>query len=672
VPSSPVFPPSARTLLYAEVAVEAGRSLDRETYTYSVPEDIDIVPGHRVTVPFGRRTTYGFVVSLSTDDPGVETKPITTAGKEPLLLPHQVALARMVADHYWVPLIECLRAMLPPRVRKTGSSGAGPSGRQRRHSRLLEFANRAVVESISPKLTDEQAAALDVIATNQLTLLHGVIASGKTEVYLGAAEKALAQDLRVLVLVPEISLTPQLVERVRARLRAPLAILHSQLTELERAQQWWRVRRGEADVVLGSRSAVFAPIPRLGLICLDEEGSAAYKQDRTPRYETGWVSRRLAALTGAKLVAGSATPSVVTHHEAVRGELALARLTRRVRGRDAEVELVDMRDEAAAGNRQPLSRRLLEVINKTLENEEQVILYLNRRGMATFVLCRDCGKSVQCLGCSVALVQHPELGGLVCHYCGYSRPMPSACPSCGSRNIRPMGMGTQRLESMVRKLWPQARVLRLDSDAARGPDSYFDIWETFSERRADILVGTQLVTRGLDLPAVTCVGVVDADMPLHFPDYRSAENTFALVVQVAGRAGRDGRQARVVVQTSNPEHYSLRCAATNDYEGFYAAELPSRRAFTFPPFAELAVLTRTDADDARAAATAREAAEEIASGLLRDGIEGIRVMGPSPAFIHRLRGEYRWQVTLKGDGLERARHLAPRGRGWSYDVDPVT
>jgi len=664
-------PGCASKLLYAEVAVEAGRSLDRETYSYSVPEDLDVVPGHRVTVPFGRRSSYGFVVSLGTDDPGVETKPIATAGKDPLLLPHQVALARLVADHYWVPLIECLRAMLPPRVRKTGSSGEGPSGRQRRHSRLLDFANRAAGDGIAPVLTGEQAAALEVIASNQLTLLHGVIASGKTEVYLAAAEQALAQDLRVLVLVPEISLTPQLVERVRARLKAPVAILHSQLTELERAQQWWRVRRGEADVVLGSRSAVFAPIPRLGLICLDEEGSAAYKQDRTPRYETGWVSRRLAALTGARLVAGSATPSVVTYHDAALGELALAKLTKRVRGRDADVELVDMRDEAAGGNRQPLSRRLLEVIKQTLENEEQVILYLNRRGMATFVMCRDCGRSVQCLGCSVALVQHPELGGLVCHYCGYSRPMPATCPHCGSRNIRPLGMGTQRLESMVRKLWPQARVLRLDSDAARGPDSYFDIWETFSERRADILVGTQLVTRGLDLPAVTCVGVVDADLPLHFPDYRSAENTFALVVQVAGRAGRDGRQARVIVQTSNPEHYSLSFAATNDYDGFYRAELPSRKAFTFPPFAELAVLTRTDADDARAAAAAREAAEELASGLLRDGIEGIRVMGPSPAFIHRLRGEYRWQVTLKGDGLERARHLAPRGRDWSYDVDPV-
>jgi primosomal protein N' (replication factor Y) len=676
-------------LLYAEVAVEAARGQGRETYTYAVPEGVDVVPGHRVTVPFGRRSTYGFVVSLGTEDPGVETKPIATAGSEPLLLPHQVALARLVADHYWLPLIEVLRAMLPPRVRATGSSGSQASTRQRRHSRLVELASGPATPGAAPTLTEEQTAALDLINSNQLTLLHGVIASGKTEVYLAAAERALAGGLRVLLLVPDISLTPQLVQRVRSRLKAPVAILHSQLTELERAQQWWRTRRGEAEVVLGSRSAVFAPIPRLGLICLDEEGSSAYKQDRTPRYEAGWVARRLADVSGARLVAGSATPSVVTYHAATQGELALAKMTRRVRGHDAEVELVDMRDEAAAGNRQPLSRRLLEVIDKTLENEEQVILYLNRRGMSTFVLCRDCGKSVQCLGCSVALVQHAvqgpprthgedsefvgiQIDGLVCHYCGYSRAMPAVCDHCGSRNIRGMGMGTQRLETMVKKLWPRARVLRLDSDAAKGPDAYFEIWETFSERRADILVGTQLVTRGLDLPAVTCVGVVDADLPLHFPDYRSAENTFSLVVQVAGRAGRDGREARVVVQTSNPEHYSLRCAAVGDYDGFYAAELPARKAFSFPPFAELAVLTRTDAHDDKAAASAREAAESLAAGFLKEGIEGIRVMGPAPAFIHRLRGEYRWQVTLKGRGLERARHLAPRGKGWSYDVDPVT
>jgi primosomal protein N' (replication factor Y) len=659
-------------LLYAEVAVEAARSLGRETYTYAVPEGVEVVPGHRVTVPFGRRTTYGFVVSLNTADPGVETKAIATAGSEPLLLPHQVALARLVADHYWVPLIECIRAMLPPRIRATGSTGSEASSRQRRHTRLVELATGPAPPAQPIDLNAEQKAALEVIRSNPVTLLHGVIASGKTEVYLAAAEQALADGLRVLLLVPDIALTPQLVQRVRARLNAPIAVLHSQLTELERAQQWWRTRRGEAQVVLGSRSAVFAPIPRLGLICLDEEGSGAYKQDRTPRYEAGWVARRLAEVTGARLVAGSATPSVATYSESARGAIALAKLTRRVRGNDAEVELIDMRDEAASGNRQPLSRRLVEVVSRTLENEEQTILYLNRRGLSTFVMCRDCGKSVQCLGCSVALVQHAEIDGLVCHYCGYSRAMPSVCDHCGSRNIRGLGMGTQRLEGMVKKLWPEARVLRLDSDIARGPDAYFNIWETFSERRADILVGTQLVARGLDLPAVTSVGVVDADLPLHFPDYRSAENTYALVAQAAGRAGRDGRPSRVVVQTSNPEHYSLRRAAAGDYEGFYAAELPSRKAFLFPPYAELAVLTRTDHEDAKASASAREAAEGLATGLLKEGIEGIRVMGPSPAFIHRLRGEYRWQVTLKGDGLERARHLAPRGKGWSYDVDPVT
>ena len=652
--------------------MEAARGIARETYTYSVPGDVEVVPGHRVTVPFGRRTSYGFVVSLGTDEPGVDTKQIVSAGAEPMLLPHQVEIARLVADHYWVPLIEVIRAMLPPRVRTTGSAGSGVSSRQKRHSRLLELALGPAPALEPITLTAEQDAALEVIAGNQVTLLRGAIASGKTEVYLAAAEQALARGLRVLLLVPEISLTPQLVQRVRSRLDAPLAVLHTQLTELERAQQWWRTRRGEAQVVLGSRSAVFAPIPRLGLVCLDEEGSAAYKQDRTPRYEAGWVARRLAAASGAKLVMGSATPAVATYHEAKEGTVALATMSHRVRGTDAEVELVDMRDEATQGNRQRLSRRLVEAVSQTLENEEQTILYLNRRGLATYVMCQDCGRSVNCLGCSVALVQHPEVGGLVCHYCGYSRAMPSVCDHCGSRNIRALGMGTQRLEGLVKKLWPQARVLRLDSDVARGPDSYFRVWEAFSERRADILVGTQLVTRGLDLPAVTCVGVVDADLPLHFPDYRSAENTFAQVVQVAGRAGRDGRPSRVVVQTSNPEHYALRCAASGDYEGFYEAELPARKAFVFPPFAELAVLTRTDRDDGRAAASARECADSIASALLKEEIQGIRVMGPSPAFIHRLRGEYRWQVTLKGDRLERARHLAPRGKDWSYDIDPTT
>jgi primosomal protein N' (replication factor Y) len=631
---------------------------------------MEVVPGHRVLVPFGRRKSYGYVVSVGTVDPGLETKPIERADADPLLLPHQMELARAVSEHYWAPLIECMRAMVPPRIRGGRSSGAGPSARQRRHSLLLALTTTHD-HQLAPELTPDQSAALATFESSRAMLLHGVPASGKTEVYLAAAERALAGGLRVLVLVPEISLTPQLIERFARRLGAQIAVLHSQLTELERAQQWWRARRGQADLVIGSRSAVFAPIPRLGLVVVDEEGASAYKQDRVPRYDAAWVARRLAELTGARLILGSATPAVATYFQTRKGSLALAELPRRVVGVGAEIELVDMREDLAQGNRLPLSRPLLKTVDRAIENEEQAILFLNRRGLATTVLCRECGHAVECPQCSVAMVEHTELDGLACHYCGYTRPRPGVCPYCGSRQIRGLGMGTQRLEGVVKRLWPQARVLRLDSDVAKGPDAYFEIFEAFAERRADILVGTQLVAKGFDLEAVTAVGVVDADLPLHFPDYRSAENTFALVTQVAGRAGRRGRPAHVVVQTSNPDHYALKRAADHDYQGFYADELPARQAFKFPPFADLAVLTYSHEDQETAARVARDATDELAAGLVGAGIEGIRVLGPSPGFPLRLRGLFRWQLTLKGSGLGRAREFAPRGRGWSFDVDPV-
>ena len=654
------------------MAVEAARALDRGHYTYLVPDDMELVPGHRVLVPFGRRSAWGYVLAVSGEDPGIELKAIERTDREPLLLPHQLELARAMAEHYWAPLLECIRAMVPPRIRGGRSSGAGPSTRQRRHSALLAQAAGSGQAPETPRpLTPAQRAAVAQVRSNQAVLLHGVTGSGKTEVYLAAVEAARVDGLQALVLVPEISLTPQLVERFARRFGGRLAVLHSRLTELERAQQWWRARRGEVDLVVGSRSAVFAPLPRLGLVCVDEEGSSSYKQDRTPRYDAGWVARRLAELAGARLLLGSATPSVATYREAETGALALAELPQRIGGGLPEVELVDMRQEPEAGNRSPVSRRLKEVVDAALDSEQQAILFLNRRGMATFVLCRDCGRSVQCPNCSVALVQHAELDGLACHYCGFAEPLPAHCPYCGSRQIRAFGIGTQRLESLARRLWPEARILRLDRDTAGGEEGYFEIFDAFSSGRADILVGTQLVARGFDLPAVAAVGVVDADLPLHFPDYRSAENTFALVTQVAGRAGRTGRPARVVVQTSNPEHYALRRAAEHDYLGFYREELPSREIFGFPPFAELAVLTYSDDDAERAAATARDGAEWLATGMVRGAIQGVKLMGPSPAFILKLRGSYRWQLTLKGEGLSRLAHLAPRGRGWSYDVDPV-
>ena len=632
---------------------------------------MEVVAGHRVLVPFGRRTVWGYVVGLTDEDPGIELKEIERADREPLLLPHQLELARDMADHYWAPLLECIRAMVPPRIRVGRSSGAGPSDRQRIHSRLLTLAAGDGSREAPRPLTAAQQAAVATIRANPEVLLQGVTGSGKTEVYLGAAEAARIDGLQSLVLVPEITLTPQLVERFARRFGGRLAVLHSQLTELERAQQWWRARRGEVDVVIGSRSAVFAPLPRLGLVCVDEEGSSSYKQDRTPRYDAAWVARRLAILTEARLVLGSATPSVATYRETETGTLSLARLPERVIGSVPEIELADMREEAEAGNRTAVSRRLKEVVDEALASRKQAILFLNRRGMATFVLCRDCGKSVQCPNCSVALVQHAELNGLACHYCGFAVALPAHCPYCGSRQIRAFGIGTQRLESLARKLWPQARVLRLDKDTAGGEEGYLEIFEAFASGHADLLIGTQLVARGFDLPAVSAVGVVDADLPLHFPDYRAAENTFALVTQVAGRAGRAGQPARVVVQTSNPDHYALRRAVANDYLAFYREELPAREIFGFPPYAELAVLTYSDDDADRAAATARDGAEWLATGIVREGLEDVKLLGPSPAFILKLRGSYRWQITLKGKALSRVSHLAPRGRGWSYDVDPV-
>jgi primosomal protein N' (replication factor Y) len=336
-------------------------------------------------------------------------------------------------------------------------------------------------------------------------------------------------------------------------------------------------------------------------------------------------------------------------------------------GTRARIELVDMREEIRAGHRQALSRALLQAADRSLESGEQVIMFLNRRGLATFFLCSDCGRSIQCPGCSVSMVQHQDL---VCHYCGYSVPIPDQCPGCGGKRVKGLGMGTQRLESLIRKTWPAARVLRLDRDTARGVDGYLEIYEAFESGRADVLVGTELVAKGFDIERVTAVGVIDADMPLHFPDYRSAETTFGLLTQVAGRAGRGHRPARVVAQTTNPEHYSLRLAAQGDYDAFYRAELPGRKVFNFPPFTQLARMTYSHTDEHQARITAEKAAADLAAAIDSEGLTGIEVLGPSPAFLQKLRGEFRWQVTVKGPNLDPVRNLVPQERGWAHDVDP--
>ncbi|TME57170.1 MAG: primosomal protein N' [Chloroflexi bacterium] len=660
----------------AQVAVEARVGSQSGLFDYAVPEALTgvIEIGHRVRVPFGKRTVTGFVYALDQGPTVLELKPIEALlDAEPVLPAVLVELAGFVAAHYQVPLDEVVRAVVPPRVRAVIKR----SVKRRRQSRILRQAAQVSHPAVIA-LEPGQEAARERIAValtrqeSEVFLLHGVTGSGKTEVYLALLEQVLAKEGQALVLIPEIALTPQTVGRFAARFPGRLAVLHSALTEAERAAEWWRIRRGEADIVIGPRAAVFAPLPRLRLIVIDEEESSAFKQDRIPRYHAPTVARWLARRTRSVLLLGSATPSVVTYAGALSGRERLLELPHRAQGRPLPpVTIVDMRKELQAEQFGPLSRPLREAIGESLARREQSILFLNRRGLATFVLCRDCGQARECPHCSVALVYHAALNRLQCHYCGSTEPLPRRCPACGSRYIKSFGIGTERIEQEVRSLFPAARVLRLDRDVMKTPDAADLIFDQMMSGEADVLVGTQLVAKGLDLPRVTTVGVVNADTSLHFPDYRSSERTFSLLTQVAGRAGRGSAASSVFIQTYTPDHPAIKHAQYHDYRGFFREELEVRRAYRFPPFAELIVATYGHRDEARAAREAKTAAEHLSATIALLNLGDIEVLGPSPAFVYRLKDEFRYEVTLKGADLHRVADGLPRGRGWSLDVDPM-
>ena len=660
----------------AQVAVEARVGSISGLFDYAVPDDLTSVieVGHRVRVPFGKRIVTGFVYALETVPAVLELKPIEAlVDAEPLLPPLLIELAGFVAAHYAVPLDEVIRAILPPRVRAV----VRRSVKRRRHSRILRQASGTPAAG-DIELEPAQQAAKERIAValgrheGDVFLMHGVTASGKTEVYLALLAEVLAAGGQGLVLVPEIALTPQTVGRFAARFPGRLAVLHSSLTEAERAAEWWRIRRGEADIVVGPRAAVFAPLPRLRLIVIDEEESSAFKQERIPRYHAPTVARWLARRTQSVLILGSATPSVATYAGALSGRAHLLELPHRAQGRPLPpVTVVDMRKEIAGRQFSPLSRELQASIAGSLERGEQSILFLNRRGLATFVLCRDCGQVRECPHCSVALVYHAALGRLQCHYCGSTEAMPRRCPACGSRYIKSFGIGTERIEQEVRSLFATARVVRLDRDVMKTVDAADLVFDQMVSGDADVLVGTQLVAKGLDLPRVTTVGVVNADTSLHFPDYRSSERTFALLTQVAGRAGRGTRASQVLIQTYNPDHPAIRHAQYHDYRGFYREERAIRAQYRFPPYAELIVATFRHRDEARAEREAKAAAEHLSATIGVLNLGDIEVLGPSPAFVYRLKDEYHFEVTLKGTDVHRVADGLPRGRGWSLDVDPM-
>lgn len=542
---------------------------------------------------------------------------------------------------------------------------------------------------VSPviQLNQDQKAVLAPIFSSirgggyRTFLIHGVTGSGKTEVYLHAIEEALSQGKGALLLVPEIALTPAVAAQFFGRFGDKVAILHSAFSGLERSGQWRRLRQGKARVAVGTRSAVFAPVENLGLIIVDEEHDGSYKQDETPRYNGRDIAVVRAQKAGATVVLGSATPSLESRYNAERGKYELLTMPERIEKRPLpKVSVIDMRLEFVETRRQELfSRALEEAIRSRLEQGEQIMMLLNRRGFSAFVACRSCGERIECRNCSVTLTFHRQARKIECHYCDYAEPVPSLCPKCESEYIYFIGSGSEKVEDYLRRSFPEARIARLDRDSVRGRDHYETVLNAFRNREYDILVGTQMIAKGHDIPNVTLVGVVNADVGLGMPDFRAAERTFQLLTQVAGRAGRGDLPGRVLLQTINPDHYAIRFAAAQDYDGFYKKEIHFRRLLHYPPLAPMAILlVRSKKMEEALTLSGR-----LGRYLHGEVPEGIRLLGPSAAPVARLKTDYRFQFIIKaknrrvlGQFVKRARGFAA-GDNWPVtalviDVDPLS
>ena len=553
----------------------------------------------------------------------------------------------------------------------------------------IVFRREPVFSRIEQKrvtLSDDQKRAVDEIVgtidsgAHQAYLLFGVTASGKTEVYLRCIERALELGRTSLVLLPEIALTTQVMNIFKSRLGDEVAVLHSALSAGERCDEWARITDGEAKVVLGARSAVFAPLGNVGLVIVDEEHDSSYKQDISPRYNGRDVAIRRAEQSGAAVILGSATPSIESFHAARDGVYTLLTMASRVENRPMPtVHIADLREEFAKGRGTIFSEKLQEGIQARLDRGEQVILLQNRRAYSTFLLCRDCGYVAKCPDCSVSLKFHQAARKLSCHHCGFEQPAPDACPKCNGLKIRRFGIGTEKVEEETKNAFPSARVLRMDRDTTSRKGSHGAILHTFRSGEADILVGTQMIAKGLDFPNVTLVGVISADTSLNLPDFRASERTFQLISQVAGRSGRGQTPGEVVIQTMDPENYSIKCAVDHDYVAFFDQELEMREEVGYPPFTTLINVLSKDESDANAQSALDCLVEEI-KRLPMAARKGIRIDGPVPAVLAKLKGQYRWHVLLRSEDREALLALLRSAfdanpalrRKLAVDVDPTS
>lgn len=707
---------------YCEVIVEIAHENVSHVFTYAIPENMRLLPGMRVLVPFGPRRVEGYVLGLKEhpgDVPAEKLRAVLRPLEDyPALLPALMDLAHWLSAQTHCLLVEALRLMLPAEMRggriqeksvqraRLGipmSSLDAAIAAQKRAPRRMEIlealrdgekpaamlreisadgvrtlAAQGLIElydeevlrrpfsvpakgRLEPRLTEDQCRVLDEIIPaihrgEGRFLLSGVTGSGKTEVYIRAVRESLSYGKGAIVLVPEIALTPQMVGWFQERFGEGSAVLHSRLSAGERFDEWRRIRRGDARVVIGARSAVFAPVENLGMIIIDEEHEQTYLSDKHPRYDAREVAQRRCEHERATLLLASATPSLKSFARTINGArsslgpLTLLEMPRRVMGRPMpEIEIVDMREELVRGNRTIFSQKLNDALRECLLRGEQAMLFINRRGYSTFVSCRACGQAVKCQHCDVSLTYHRAEEMMRCHYCGHEQKPPETCPFCGSASIRHFGSGTQKVEEAVRQKFPGIATVRMDMDTTQGKDAHAKLLDVFRRGEARVLIGTQMIAKGLDFPRVTLVGVVAADATLMLPDYRSAERAFSLIVQVAGRAGRADQTGHVVVQTYDPAHYAIEAAARQDFRAFFTTEFDRRRRSLYPPFTRMVrLLVEGDSvGDVRGIAQSLHSEMEAFFTERLALFSQVVQMRAMEAPVKMMRGKARWQVFLK-------------------------
>lgn len=629
---------------YIDVAIDNKSEHTDTLYTYGCRDD-RVQIGQKVYVPFGLgnkvRDAYVFRVS---DEPEKEYKNLKYAEA----LDEEVCLGKEIIDtcswmkrRYLCKYIDAVKCFTP----------AGSSSKRGKERNPYKGAQGE--EAGPPELNSQQKAVLQPISEaierklHQRFLLYGVTGSGKTEVYMRAAQKCLDKGRQVIMLVPEISLTTQIIQRFIGRFGAErIAVLHSRLSLGERHDEWMRIKEGQVSIVIGARSAVFAPLADIGMIILDEEHEATYKSDMTPKYDAVEVALKRLQQHRGILLCGSATPGVSTYYRSQQGIYKRLELTERYNQVALpQVEVIDMRRELKDGNKTIVSRALDREMARALEKKQQIILFLNRRGYSTFISCRECGTVLKCPSCGISLTYHKEEERAVCHYCGYEEEPPARCPSCGSRYIRYFGTGTEKVEEQVKELFPEAVIQRLDLDSTRRKGSIESILTRFRKGKIDILVGTQLVAKGLDFRNVGLVGIISADVTLNIPDFRSPERTFQLITQAAGRAGRGDETGRVIIQSYTPDNYAVRFAAQQDYKSFFDAEIQLRSYMGYPPFSDLIQLVFSSKEEDAAKAAADLWHEKITAALGQ--AEQEQIFRPQPAPMNKIKDTYRYCMLLK-------------------------